>query len=180
MSTVQYQIPAQSFAINAFQLGTKLEIGLNGIQISSAGGLTAIGAAAGSGLAGTFTGDVKVQGSVQAASFVSTSDERLKTDIKEIDSPMVKLSQLNPKSFLWNDATAPLTDKGYSYGFIAQDVKNYFPELVKIVKDSPTIDNLLTVEYNAIIALNTAAIKQLVSKIEMLEDRILELEEQTQ
>lgn len=175
--TNQYTLPAQTFSIQAFQLGTKLEIGLNGIQISSAGGLTAIGAAAGSGLAGTFTGDVKVQGSVSAASFVSTSDERLKTDIKEIDSPMVKLSQLNPKSFLWNDATAPLTDKGYSYGFIAQDVQNYFPELVKVVKDSTTIEDLLTVEYNAIIALNTAAIKQLVSKIEILEDRILELEE---
>jgi len=118
-----------------------------------------------------------VQGQISAAAFVASSDERLKTDIKEIESPMVKLSQLNPKSFLWNDASAPLTDKGYSYGFIAQEVQNYFPELVKIVKDSSTIENLLTLEYNAIIALNTAAIKQLVSKIEVLEDRILELEE---
>ena len=175
--TNQYQIPAQSFSINGYQLATKLEIGLNGIQISSAGGLTAIGSTAGAGLAGTFTGDVKVQGQISAAAFVASSDERLKTDIKEIESPIVKLSQLNPKSFLWNDASAPLTDKGYSYGFIAQEVQNYFPELVKIVKDSSTIENLLTLEYNAIIALNTAAIKQLVSKIEVLEDRILELEE---
>ncbi len=175
--TNQYSIPSQSFSINGYQLATKLEIGLNGIQISSAGGLTAIGSTAGAGLAGTFTGDVKVQGQISAAAFVASSDERLKTDIKEIESPMVKLSQLNPKSFLWNDASAPLTDKGYSYGFIAQEVQNYFPELVKIVKDSSTIENLLTLEYNAIIALNTAAIKQLVSKIEVLEDRILELEE---
>ena len=180
LSTNQYQIPAQSFSINAFQLGTKLEIGLNGIQISSGGGLTAIGAAAGTGLAGTFTGDIKVQGSIQAAAFNSTSDERLKTEIKDIESPMVKLSQLNPKSFLWNDATAPLTNKGYSYGFIAQDIQKYFPQLVNVVKNSDVYDDLLTVEYNAVIALNTAAIKQLVSKIEMLEDRILELEEQIQ
>ncbi len=176
--TTQYAIPTQTFGVTAYQLSTKLEIGTNGIQISSAGGLTAIGAAAGAGLAGTFTGDVKVEGSVQAAAFVSTSDERLKTDIREIDSPMVKLSQLNPKSFLWNDATAPLTDKGYSYGFIAQEVQTYFPELVKNVKNSTIIENLLTLDYNSIIALNTAAIKQLVSKIEVLEDRILELEEQ--
>ncbi len=176
--TTQYAIPTQTFGVTAYQLSTKLEIGTNGIQISSAGGLTAIGQAAGAGLAGTFTGDVKVEGSVQAAAFVSTSDERLKTDIKEIESPMVKLSQLNPKSFLWNDATAPLTDKGYSYGFIAQEVQTYFPELVKKVKNSTIIENLLTLDYNSIIALNTAAIKQLVSKIEILEDRILELEEQ--
>ena len=139
-----------------------------------------IGAAAGTGLAGTFTGDIKVQGSIQAAAFNSTSDERLKTEIKDIESPMVKLSQLNPKSFLWNDATAPLTNKGYSYGFIAQDIQKYFPQLVNVVKNSDVYDDLLTVEYNAVIALNTAAIKQLVSKIEMLEDRILELEEQIQ
>ena len=176
--TNQYALPNQSFSVTAYQLSTKLEIGVNGMQISSGGGLTAVGAAAGAGLAGTFTGDVKVQGSVSAASFVSTSDERLKTDVREIDSPMVKLSQLNPKSFLWNDASAPLTEKGYSYGFIAQDVKRYFPELVKNVKDSTVIENLLTLDYNAIIALNTAAIKEMLSKIEILEDRILELEEQ--
>jgi hypothetical protein len=180
LSVNQYTLPAQTFTINALQLSQKLEIGLNGIQISSAGGLTAIGAAAGAGLAGTFTGDVKVAGSIQAAAFNSTSDERLKTDIREIDSPMVKLSQLNPKSFLWNDATAPLTDKGYSYGFIAQDIQKYFPELVKVVKGSVEYENLLTVEYNAIIALITAAMREMASKVELLEDRVLELEEQIQ
>ncbi len=175
--TNQYGLPSQSLTITALQLSTKLEIGLNGIQISSGGGLTAIGAAAGTGLAGTFTGDVTIKGQLTAAAVVSSSDRRLKTDIQDIDSPMVKISQLNPKYFLWNDSTSPLTEKGYSYGFIAQDVQTYFPELVKVNQNSTEYENLLSLDYNAITALNTSVIKELVSKIEKLEDRILELEE---
>ena len=101
-----------------------------------------------------------------------------RSPIGDLESPLVKIEKLNPKSFLWNDITAPLTDKGDSYGFIAQEVQNDFPFLIKNVGNTNNLSDVLSLDYNSIIALNTAAIKELLAKIEQLEERILELENQ--
>ncbi len=159
----------------------KTSIGVNGMIVSSAGGFAQIGPVAtigGTNYSAAFLGDVRINGALYASAVLSTSDERLKTNIANLESPLVKIERLNPKSFLWNDITAPLSEKKDSYGFIAQEVQNEFPFLIKNIGNVNNLDNILSLDYNSIIALNTAAIKELLIKIEQLEERILELENQ--
>ncbi len=58
------------------------------------------------------------------------SDRRLKTDIEELNTNDIleNITSLNPVSYRWktDDEDAPL-----QYGFIAQNVQDYFPNLVK-------------------------------------------------
>jgi hypothetical protein len=56
-----------------------------------------------------------------------TSDERIKTDIKNIDNSLELISKLEPKNFNLLDDK----DKVNLYGFIAQDVEQILPQLVR-------------------------------------------------
>lgn len=174
-------ITGGSATIDVTAAEEKTSIGLNGMIVSSAGGFAYIGPVAsvgGTAYSAAFLGDVRINGALYTSAVLSSSDERLKTNIRDLESPLVKIEKLNPKSFLWNDVTAPLTDKGDSYGFIAQEVQNDFPFLIKNVGNTNNLTDVLSLDYNSIIALNTAAIKELLAKIEQLEERILELENQ--
>ena len=57
-------------------------------------------------------------------------------------------------------------------GFIAQDLQEVLPEVVREMDD----EGHLAVNYNHITAVNTAAIQELLLKIDKLEARIAELE----
>ena len=59
-------------------------------------------------------------------SMTSTSDERLKTDIKSLDDPTEKLMQLKPCTYKWKSQE----DDKKHIGFIAQEVEEVLPELV--------------------------------------------------
>ena len=96
------------------------------------------------------------------------SDIRVKTDLKEFDKPSETLSKM--QGYLY------LQKKGFkedgsinweqSAGLIAQEVQNVLPELISVDKDNP--EGLLRLNYNGIIALNTAAINEHTSEIEAL------------
>jgi hypothetical protein len=62
-----------------------------------------------------------------SASYVSSSDERLKTDINPLPGILDKLMQLQPKTYQY---TASADANRRSYGFLAQDVEKLFPEFV--------------------------------------------------
>jgi len=62
-----------------------------------------------------------------SATYVSSSDERLKTNISALPNLLDKILLLQPKTYQYT-ATA---DAGrYSYGFLAQEVEKLFPEFV--------------------------------------------------
>ena len=63
-----------------------------------------------------------------------------------------------------------MVDQEKRYGFIAQDVKEVLPTIVKENKH-------FTLEPNNIISINTAAIKELIDKIDKLEEEIKILKE---
>ena len=63
------------------------------------------------------------------ASLHTSSDKRLKTNIKELSRPLDTLNKLNAYSFEWNKKSLKPTDKKH-IGFIAQEVKKVMPELV--------------------------------------------------
>ena len=65
--------------------------------------------------------------SSSANSFTGTSDERLKKNVCDIeDKDLENLQQLRPVSYKWKKQT----DDTEHYGFIAQEVEKYLPNLV--------------------------------------------------
>ncbi len=88
------------------------------------------------------------------ASLHTSSDKRLKTNIKELSRPLDKLNKLNAYSFKWNKKSLKPTDKKH-IGFIAQEVKTVIPELVE--KDRA---GFFTIRYTEIIPLVVSAFKE--------------------
>jgi hypothetical protein len=129
-----------------------------------------------SGTTATFTGDVTA----------NTSDGRLKTNIIKIDSPLEKLSKINGVYFNWNETAKELNDKDTTVrevGFIAQEVKEVLPEIVKragfdTIMDESITDRVefksksgeeyLTIQYEKVVPLLVECIKELQKEIEEL------------
>ena len=104
------------------------------------------------------------------AAWQSTSDIRLKTDIKDLDTTS-RLLQLRPVDYLWKTQETSDNPTKRNLGFIAQEVKEVFPELVG---ESP--DGMLSVEYTGLIAPLVKAIQELKAIIDTQQTRITALE----
>jgi hypothetical protein len=104
------------------------------------------------------------------AAWQSTSDERLKTDIQDLDSTQ-RLMQLRPRDYLWKSQETSDDPTKRNLGFIAQEVKDIFPELVGV---SP--DGMFSVEYTGLIAPLVKAIQEQQAIITQLTARITALE----
>jgi hypothetical protein len=103
-----------------------------------------------------------VNGWVHATGYVATSDERLKTDIKKIESPLGRIEKLNGYSYHWKEGISKdhQFDSSLHVGFLAQEVAIVLPEAV--VKNS---DGFLGINYNAVLPLVTEGVKELESMI---------------
>ena len=99
-----------------------------------------------------------VDGRVVATKFQGKSDERLKENIVEIKDALDILKNFTAKSFNFKDS------KNRSYGFIAQEVDTFAPDLV-----SQDQDGFLSIAYVELIPLLTRAIQQLSSRVDNLE-----------
>ena len=133
---------------------------------------------------GTFYGSSS--GTFVGAVTQNTSDKRLKTNIKNIDSPLEKISKINGVYFNWNEKAKELADKDTEIreiGFIAQEVNEILPEIVKpapfdiemdesitdkVVYKSKTGEDYLTIQYEKIVPLLVECIKELKAEIEEL------------
>lgn len=94
---------------------------------------------------GYFEGNVSVQNTLFAnGGTFTTSDQRIKDDVRVIESPLAIIGKLKPVSFKYNNTYAPQlnSDESKSYGFIAQQVGEILPELVKDVYIFSTTDSL--------------------------------------
>ena len=98
---------------------------------------------------------------LQCVSVTQTSDARYKKNIENIGNALDDINKLNPVSYLLlNQESA---DKK-SYGFIAQELKDIFPEVVV----EPSDDNdMYGINYTSIIPLLTKSIQELTKKIEL-------------
>ncbi len=97
---------------------------------------------------------LEVTGNVRAVSFISTSDKRLKTNLKKT-SGLKTLQQLTGYRFDWIDSGET------EYGVMAQDVEKVMPEAVVTHPESGT----KSVKYNSLIAPVIEAIKELYAKV---------------
>jgi len=149
----------------------KTNIGLNGIQVRGAKGFVALGDNV-PGLDNAVAqiwGNANIFGTVTSNSAQSFSDKNLKDNITPISGALDTISKLEPVAFNWKPDMRNM-DLGTRYGFIAQDVQEVLPTIVKEGEH-------LTLEHNNIISINTAAIKELVDKINKLEEEIKTLKE---
>ena len=104
------------------------------------------------------------------ASWICTSDQRLKEEITELSSQdiLAKFVDLKPVEFEWK------TDENNEkrIGLIAQEVESIFPELVKT---SPDGEHLKSVSYGGFIPYIISAIKELNTKIQALSEQVQDI-----
>ncbi len=91
-----------------------------------------------------------------------SSDERLKKNITDLSSVLDTLSQVRTVNFNWN--TESNTDPQH-IGFIAQDLKNYYPELVSLQSDG-----YYKVSYALMTPILTKAIQEINANITDISD----------
>lgn len=105
-----------------------------------------------------------------ATNFTAGSDARLKNIIEPVSNAISKIEQINPCIYyLKNDETL----KKRRIGVIAQDVYKVLPEAVDSTPDS---DIMMGVQYNDLIPLTIAAIKELSAENTALKTQMTSLE----
>jgi len=113
-------------------------------------------------------GDLHVEGDVVAYS-TTISDKRLKDNVKPLESSLDKVMNLEGVEYVWNNGSR----KGQKdIGFIAQEVENIIPEIVrekKVIFDEE--EKYKTVDYEKITAVLVEAVKELKSEIEVLKNK---------
>ncbi|MFV0391152.1 MAG: tail fiber domain-containing protein [Paludibacteraceae bacterium] len=174
-----------------YGIGVAGLIGTTGAHVGVYGGVTtSLPASLPNDLyAGYFSGQVYVSGKVSATSFVLSSDERLKQNIRSIngnDNAIGGLMRLNPVSYnlkqvekqdVLSDTrgadsivvTKRFDEKSQEflkshYGFLAQELQSVYPDLV--YKGG---DGYLEIDYVGLIPLLVSSIQELNDKISTLE-----------
>jgi len=118
-------------------------------------------------------GDAHHDGDVIAFSTTTGSDRKLKKNIRDLEGSLDKTLKLRGVKFDWKDENKA----NDQLGFIAQEVEEVLPEVVKEVKTLTEKDDThLTVNYPAVVPLLVEAIKEQQSLINRLEERLNNLE----
>jgi hypothetical protein len=104
--------------------------------------------------------DLATTGDVSGLSFTSTSDARLKENIRVLQDPLEKVRGIRGVSFDW------IETKQADVGVLAQDVQQVLPELVRA-----NDDGVLRVDYPKLVAVLIEAVKLLELKVLALEAR---------
>ena len=170
------------------------DISVNG-NIFSSGGLVGGGGSGGGGGGGgsgtdasfdriseytssagtTFTNTIDVTGKVRATddviSFYSSSDRRLKTNIRTIDNASEILDSMRGVRFNWNSTAHELNNnldlsKG-EIGVIAQEIEEVLPEVIK-----EGLQNFKAVRYENIVAVLIEGIHELQNRVNILENEV--------
>ena len=160
--------------------GIALYDGTGGVEIKYAGTTT---------LESDSTGGIKVTGQLSATGDVVaySSDERLKENIKPIESAVDKIKQLKGVTFDWNEKSEELgfepSTKTNDVGVIAQDVEAVFPQVVQLAPfdiargedgnaTSKSGEDYKTVNYARLTAVLIEAIKEQQQQIDELKKQI--------
>ncbi len=133
-------------------------------------------------LAGFFNGSIAVTGSY------NPSDENLKSNVQQIESATSVLNELNPVKYNYSTQGRLHFEDRLQYGFLAQEVEEVLPELVRtlivpaefdstgtMVEDDFTFKGL---SYNDFIAILTAGFQEQSSIITSQEAQLSALESQ--
>ena len=122
-----------------------------------------------------FNGDVTVNGTFSyTGKSGQISDTRLKADILKLENVIQKIKKLNSYYFNWsNEAKENFSvNNERQIGVLAQDIETVFPELV-----SENKEGYKTMDYVKLTPILLQAIKEQQSQIEIMEERISQLEQ---
>lgn len=112
-------------------------------------------------------GNIIATGEVTA---YSSSDRRLKSDIKPITNAASIVMKLKPVQFKWNQKALELNSSKSSsvsnFGFIAQDIEEVMPDIIREVNGYKGLDD------KQIISVLTKAIQELLERIESIESKL--------
>lgn len=101
------------------------------------------------------------------------SDKKLKENIKNIDNPLDIINDIEGKKYQFIDENHRFLNdeikERWTYGFIAQDIKEILPDLVKVRDDST---KLLSINYDGFIPIIVEALKKQQYEIENLRDEL--------
>lgn len=108
-------------------------------------------------------------------SYHETSDSRLKYDVESLPKALPKLLQLKPVTYFKRTGNADYKN----IGFIAQELQQYFPELVSVVDGAMAgykdIPDLHTVNYSQLSVIAIKAIQEQQAIIDKQQQQIQEL-----
>lgn len=118
-------------------------------------------------VSGAFSGSsIYVGGGITAGDDITafySSDENLKDNVELIPNAVEKVKQIKGVSFDWNDKSK---HNGHDVGVIAQDIEKVLPELV-VTREN----GFKAVKYDRLVALLIQANKELIERIEKLENK---------
>jgi hypothetical protein len=104
--------------------------------------------------------------------YLPISDRQFKRDIKPLNSSLGSVRKLRPSTYEMKAAD----NQKREIGFIAQEVKEHFPELVNEVMDNKTGKSIYTLNYTGITVVAVKAIQEQQEIIEQQSKRIEALE----
>jgi len=111
-----------------------------------------------------FYAGIKADGNITAASYTTSSDEKLKNVIGPISNVLDTIANINGYKYtMKSDET-----KTVRFGVIAQEVQKTYPELVRDMD----LDGYLNVDYMGLVPVLLEAIKELKSQINTLRDDV--------
>ena len=119
----------------------------------------------------TYAGGIYVNGSGNTA-IQQTSDYRLKKDVSSMTDGITKVKLLNPIYFKNNTGLDTTTTQN---GFLAHEIQTVIPTLVDGEKDGDIDERgkgYQTMDYAGLTPTLTAAVKELIAKVETLETKV--------
>ena len=97
----------------------------------------------------------------------SSSDKRLKENIKPIENPLGKIAQISGNTFDWVENSEVHSHKGSDIGVIAQEIEAVLPELVTTRENG-----YKAVKYDKVVALLIEAVKDQQAQIDELKSKL--------
>ena len=110
------------------------------------------------------TGDLTILGNLH-----SPSDARLKRDVRPISGAAPLLASLRPVEYLWKDGAERGREDELQRGFLAQDLREVLPELVREREDG-----MLTVSYVGLVPVLAAALQEQQAELDALRALVTE------
>lgn len=121
-----------------------------------------------------------VNGTIHYTTSTASSDARFKTNVQPIENALEKINKVRGVRFEWNEFVNNRRN-GYelnkpTFGVLAQELEVEFPELVTTWQLSEDCQDARSVNYEKIVPILIEAIKELKAKNEVLESRVMQLE----
>ena len=119
-----------------------------------------------------------VNGSAGGSTSWSSSDLRWKENVYPIENALSKITKLRGVHYTWklgDETESKGFDDKVHYGVIAQEVENYFPELI----DNPGITKAYKhVEYNGFVGIFIEAIKEQQNILDSLSNELNQMKKE--